>query len=150
MADGSHLAIDLITPGDRVLAYNVASQTWRPQTVLDQWSTLDVGYMTQLTLTDGANVDATDHHRFWVESDQTWTDIDSLHAGDVLLSPAGEVIVDQVSTGELAFTTVYELTVEGDHNFTVQAGDHDLLVHNCGDDDDDDDRDDDDLSLIHI
>ena len=131
MANGTHRAIELIEPGDHVLAYDTVAAQWRPQLVVDQWSAIDHGHMSQVTIDDGSTMIATDHHLFWVESEQSWTTISDLTAGDTLLTPKGTVTVATSVTGPVASTLVWELTVENDHNFTVHAGGHDLLVHNA-------------------
>jgi len=127
---GNHKPIEAIEPGDVVTSYDVDTSSWVAATVTAQWSAIDDGVIGTIELDDGSNVSATDHHRFWVESSQAWTELDLLNPGDVLLSPQGEQTVASISLSTPATTRVWELTVADTHNFTVQAGTSDLLVHN--------------------
>jgi len=134
MGNGLLKPIEDIEPGDYVLAHDLETNQWRPQLVLDQWSHLDDGHMATVTIADGTTVTATDHHLFWNETDQTWTELDSVEQGDALLTPTGPVQVMTLMVGDVNQTLVWELTVATDHNFTVSTGTVDLLVHNQGDD----------------
>ena len=130
MADGSLERIDAIEPGDWVISHNVDTSVWEPRLVVNQWSHLDRGPPATVTLADRSTVTATADHSFWVHSTQTWTELQWVQADDELLSPDGVVAVDSVAVGEPQDWIVWELTVEGNHNFTVMAGDTPLLVHN--------------------
>ncbi len=134
MADGSHLPIDLIEPGDRVMAADVATGVWSARTVVDQWSHLDRGSMATATLADGSQITATDHHLFWVASDGTWRELEDVAPGDHLLTPDGVTTVDAVEVTGPRSTLVWELDVAVDDTFTVSSGTADVLVHNapCG------------------
>ena len=134
MANGHHKHIDQITPGDMVLAYNTDTQQWSNREVINQWSYLDTDQMATLTLTDGSQVSATDHHPFWVADSDAWVDAEDLQPGDNLLTPGGVTTVAEIDLWDSNPTLVWELTVATDHTFTVAAGEHDLLVHNnvCG------------------
>jgi len=130
MADGSHRRIDAIEPGDRVLSHNFDTSVWEPKQVLDQWSHPDRGPPATVTLADGSRVTGTDDHLFWVGNTGSWTELQWLQPGDQLLTPAGAVSVQSAVTGPGHDWLVWELTVADNHNFTVAAGRHDLLVHN--------------------
>ncbi len=132
MANGSHKPINLIAPGDMVRAFNTDTGLWSDRLVLDQWSHLDTDEMATLTLVDGGQVSATDHHQFWVNSRGEWVDAEDLVPGDLLLTPEGVTAVDNVDLWDTNGTLVWELTVDIDHTFTVQAGNNDVVVHNCG------------------
>lgn len=131
MADGSYTAIDLIWPGDDVIAYDLETETWGAQEVLDQWSHPDTGALSTVELVDGTTVTATDDHRFWVATTQTWTELQFVQPGHALLAPTGLVTVAAVSTTAPQNSTVWELSVANDDNFTVSTGTSDLLVHNA-------------------
>ena len=131
MADGSYTAIDLIWPGDDVIAYDLETETWGAQEVIDQWSHPDTGALSTVELVDGSTVTATDDHRFWVDTTQTWTELQYVQPGHTLLAPTGLVTVAAVSTTAPQNSTVWELTVANDNNFTVSTGTADLLVHNA-------------------
>ena len=130
MANGGYKAINEIGPGDFVMAHDLETGEWRAQEVLDQWSHLDDGHMASVTINDGSEVTATDHHLFWVDNDQAWVELDQVEPGDELLTPNGTVEVSDVVVTPAADALVWELTVANDHNFTVHTGTSDLLVHN--------------------
>lgn len=135
MADGSYLAIDMIRPGDRVIAANTTTDVWSSRPVLDQWSHLDDGRMATATLTDGSTVTATDHHQFWVASDGAWVELDDVRPGDFHLTPDGVTEVAALQVSNRQDTMVWELDIAIDDTFTVHTGTHDVLVHNqdpCG------------------
>jgi len=130
MADGSRKAINLISVGDMVMAYNTDAAVWSPRMVLDQWSHLDTGEMATLTLIDGSEVSATDHHLFWVNDLGEWVEAEDLAPGDLLLTPGGVTTLAEVDLWDTDGTLVWELTVDIDHTFTVHTGTADVLVHN--------------------
>ena len=134
LADGTRVPIEVIEPGDRVLAHNLATGMWRAQPVLAQWSHVDDGRMATAWLDDGSSITATDHHQFWVDSDGRWVELDDVSAGDVLLTPDGATTVVSVEVAPPAETLVWELDVAIDDNFVVSTGTLDVLVHNadCG------------------
>ncbi len=130
MGDGTYERIDAIRPGDHVISHNFDTSVWEPQLVVDQWSHLDRGPPATLTLPDQSTVTATADHEFWVANTGTWTELQWVEPGDELLSPDGPVLVDAVTVGADDERLVWELTVQNNHNFTVVAGDTELLVHN--------------------
>lgn len=130
MADGSRQRIDLIEPGDLVLAADEATGVWSSRAVIDQWHHLDDGVMATVTLSDGSQVTATDHHQFWVQSDGAWVELDQVKPGDILLTPDGVTEVASVELTDPKRTLVWELDVAIDDTFTVFTGGEDLLVHN--------------------
>ena len=140
LGDGEYRSIELIEPGDLVMAYDLETETWGPQEVLDQWSHPDDGPLSTITVSDGTTVTATDDHLFWNESTRSWTELQHITAADRVFGPAGVHPVVAVSTSAPQNTTVWELHVAEDNNFAVSTGTTDLLVHNaepsCGDDDD--------------
>ena len=68
LRDGVYRPIEMIEPGELVVTYDTATQTWSRQEVLDQWSGVHVGAMASVVLGDGVSITSTDDHRFWVES----------------------------------------------------------------------------------
>lgn len=130
MADGSLQRIDTIRPGDRVLSHDLDTSVWEPRLVLQQWSLVDRGPPATVTLTDGSSVTATADHRFWRLDPGDWVELQDVSPGDRFLTPDGAVEVAAIAVGEAQPWTVWELTVEDNHNFAVVAGDHELLVHN--------------------
>jgi len=130
LASGDYRAIEDIEIGDEVLSYDTDAETWVGALVINHWSAIDDGVMTTATLEDGAQISATDHHRFWAASLNAWIPLDQAD-GVSFLSPTSTPAVAQIHNAEPTQTLVWEMTVQGTHNFTVQAGAHDLLVHNC-------------------
>ena len=132
MADGSHVPIELVVPGDRVLTYNTGSGVWSGNQVLDQWSGVHTREMVTVTLTDGSSVQSTDDHLFWVSSATgEWVEADQLEAGDLLLTPDGVTPVVAVTVHAPEPLVVWELDTAEDDTFAVKAGSVDLLVHNA-------------------
>ena len=130
MADDTYTRIDEIRPGDQVLSHDFDTSTWEPGLVVEQWSHPDRGPPTTVELSNGSSVTATDHHLFWDAANHEWAQIQHFTTGDQLLTPNGPVQVDNVTQAPAAEWTVWELTVLGNHNFTVRMGEHDVLVHN--------------------
>lgn len=130
LADGTRRPIEAVRPGDIVLAYDAAGDTWAPRPVLRQWSYLDTDEMATVRLTDGSTVTATDHHRFWSATRGRFTAADTLYPGERLQTPGGPVVVGAVREWPSGPTLVWELTVAVDHTFAVYAGDHAIAVHN--------------------
>ena len=130
MADGSLQPIEHVEPGDFVLAADPVTGEWSSQLVLDQWSHLDDGHLATAFFTDGSQITATDHHRFWVESSGAWVELDDVAAGDYLLTPNGVTSVAATIIHPVADTLVWELDTAGPDTFTVNTGTSDVLVHN--------------------
>ena len=130
MSNGTHKAIQLIEPGDRVLGHDLDASQWQSVEVIDQWSHVDVGHLATVSLSDGSRVTATDHHQFWVVSKVSWLELEDITTGDLLLAPAGVTSVAGVSVHPVADTLVWELDTDGSDNFVVHTGTKDLLVHN--------------------
>ena len=130
MADGTYRAIDQIRSGDLVLAADETTGVWSERVVLDQWSHQDNGQMATVTLADGSQVTATDHHQFWVSNDGAWVDLEDVQTGDSLLTPEGVTEVLGVVLSAPTNTLVWELDVAIDNTFAVHTGTADVLVHN--------------------
>ena len=130
LSDGSYLRIDLIEPGDEVMSFNFATESWEARTVLDQWSHPDQGRSATVSFEDSSTITATDDHRFWRSNADEWTMLEAVGGGDELLAPSGAVAVEDVVVRPAHDWTVWELTVEQNHNFVVSSGSVDVLVHN--------------------
>jgi len=131
MGTGELRPIELIEPGDYVLAADPLTGQWSTELVLNQWSYLDADQLTTATLADGSTITATDHHLFWVGSDQEWIELEYVTTGDQLLTPTGVTAVANVITHQQTETLVWELDTAGPDTFTVHTGTTDLLVHNA-------------------
>lgn len=130
LADGSYRAIEHIQPGDVVVGRDPATGVFSNERVLDQWSHLDTGQMVTVSLDDASSVTATDHHKFWLESDLRWRELVEVSSFDRLLSRSGPVEVASVRVHPHSNTLVWELDVAGPDTFHVSTGTTDLLVHN--------------------
>lgn len=131
MADGTHRAIERVEVGELVASFDVDSENWVNGEVVGTWAGIDNGVIGTIMLSDGAEIAATDHHRFWVSSKRAWVRLVDVEPGDLLLTPQGTPQVTSVRLARAASTVVFELDIAGPDNFTVQADEHDLLVHNC-------------------
>jgi hypothetical protein len=81
-----------------------------------------------ITLTDGGKVAVTSEHPFYTP-DRGWVESGNLKVGDKLLQRTGQTIIVSSITHQQTTTTVYNFSVENDHNYYVGASS--LLVHNC-------------------
>ncbi len=123
--------IELVEPGDLVLAADPVSGVWSYESVLDQWSHVDDGRLVTAVLVDGSEITATDDHLFWVDSDGAWVELDDVGPGDSLLTPDGVATVAHVVLWPQANQLVWELDTTGPDTFTVHAATNDVLVHNA-------------------
>ncbi|KPI17800.1 RHS repeat-associated core domain containing protein-containing protein [Actinobacteria bacterium OV450] len=133
MADGTSKRIQDVAPGDEVLATDPISGETAPKTVTADILTQDDKTYVELTVatTDGDQIiTTTDHHRFWSESDQAWTDAGEVQIGTAFRNDAGaRVEVVRTQTYEARQPT-YNLTVSDLHTYYVIAGATPVLVHN--------------------
>ena len=128
MADGTTKPIAEIEIGDMVLAYDPETGERGPREVTHLWVHQD--QMLDLDL-DGARVTTTEDHPFWNATDRTWQDAQLLDSGDLVLTADGGTVTVAGLDWSTTFTgTAYNLTVDDIHTYYVQAGDHEILVHN--------------------
>lgn len=129
MADGSASAIRDVAVGDEVLAFNPETGANEPARVVRTFVHEDVD--TLVVTTDDGEITTTAHHPFHVDG-RGYTPAGELHEGDQLRTPeGGHVTVLRLhSTGRRQ--TVYNLEVEGLHNYHVGTGSFTwVLVHNA-------------------
>ena len=81
-----------------------------------------------ITASDGAKVTVTEEHPFYVAG-LGWVMSGDLKLGDQLAQRDGSSTTITAISVQAADTTVYNFTVEGDHNYYVTEAQ--LLVHNC-------------------
>lgn len=128
MADGTSRAIQDVAVGDEVMAFNAETGTNEAAKVSRTFVHEDVE--TLVVRTEQGEVTTTATHPFYVEG-RGFTPAGELHEGDRLRTPDG----DQVVVQSIQFTgrrqTVYNIEVEGLHNYHVatEAGTW-VLVHN--------------------
>ena len=82
--------------------------------------------MIHLRLSDGTQVDGTATHRFWSVTRGDWFAARDLRVGESLRTPSGTVRVDEARV-EAVLTPVFNLEVEGAHEFFVGHGQASLL-----------------------
>jgi RHS repeat-associated protein len=129
LVDGSARPIEDVGAGGEVAALDVESGVVVGGEVVDTYVRGDAPVLVVGTV-PGELVTTADHP-FWVESDASWVSAAELVVGDVLRGVDG-VLVPVVSLTVTGGTeTVYNLQVEGLHNYFVYAGDTPLLVHNA-------------------
>ncbi len=133
MADGTPRAIQDVAVGDEVLAFNPETGANEPARVARTFVHDDVD--TLIVTTDQGTVTTTANHPFYVEG-RGYTPAGELHEGDQLRTPEGGLVavLGLQSTGRRQ--TVYNLEVEGLHNYHVGSDTSAwVLVHNddaCG------------------
>ncbi|MGW3201457.1 polymorphic toxin-type HINT domain-containing protein [Streptomyces sp. NPDC001118] len=139
MADGSHLPIEQVREGDRVLAADPATGRQQQEPVTALITGQGEKHLVDITVQSDhgpSKVTATDEHPFWADDLEAWAAADQLQPGAWLRTGAGtRVQVSAVRTWTAPDQTVRNLTVGDLHTFYVMAGSTPLLVHNangCG------------------
>lgn len=132
MADGTKEEIELVVVGDGVLATDTETGSTAAREVESVTAGTGDRTLVEVVTTDGGVVVATDGHPIWEVCGQAWMEAVDLEPGDLLLGVDGELVeVADVVVAE-EWTTVHNLTVDGDHTYSVVAGDDTILTHNCG------------------
>lgn len=119
--------IEKIRIGDKVWAKNLTTGKNELRTVTGLVSKHTDQVMT-ITVAGGAKVTVTDEHPFYVTG-LGWVMSGDLKVGDPLAQRDGSSTTIAAISVKPADTTVYNFTVDGDHNYYVT--DAQLLVHNC-------------------
>ncbi|MFE1826186.1 RHS repeat-associated core domain-containing protein [Streptomyces yangpuensis] len=136
LADGTRKNIEDIALGDEVLSTDPSTGREVARPVVGTIVTEDDKKFVDLTVRkagsdqSGALV-STVTHPFWVAAENRWVDAGDLAPGMLLSTPdSGDVAVVAVRAFEKKQRT-HDLTVEGIHDYYVNAGEFPLLVHNC-------------------
>ncbi|HEX2903363.1 MAG TPA: polymorphic toxin-type HINT domain-containing protein [Jatrophihabitans sp.] len=137
LGDGSVKAIRDVRPGDRVKTFANDRRSVGIKRVL-QVMVKNEGSLLDLTIAgphrSTSVVHTTANHPIWSTSRSKWVDADKLGAKDRLLSPLGVNVIVQQKTPVSGKSDMWDLTVEGDHDFFVTSTDDQreaVLVHNC-------------------
>jgi hypothetical protein len=130
MADGTSKPIKDVELGDRVMAEDPETGERGPRKVVDLIRHSGPHTMVAVRLADGATIDATDRHPFWVKTRGSWVDAIDLAEGDIVVTAAGRQVVVEGVGIRAADLTAYNLTVDDLH--TYFARDDAVLVHNAG------------------
>jgi RHS repeat-associated protein len=139
MADGTHLPIEDVELGDRVLASDPETgQTGAEEVVATiigegRKVLVDIRVEAEPELPgDGAAlVTATAGHPFWVPELDRWLPASDLHPGHGLQAAGGGTLRVTAVRYRSQPATVHNLTVANVHTYYVQTGDGDVLTHNC-------------------
>lgn len=119
--------IEDIKVGDRVWAKDLDTGESHLRTVTGLFQK-HADQVMSITVADGAKVTVTDEHPFYVTG-EGWVMSGDLRVGDRLAQRDGTSTTIRSIEVAPADTTVYNFTVEGDHNYYVTEAQ--LLVHNC-------------------
>jgi RHS repeat-associated protein len=135
MADGSTKAISTLKPGDKVKSTDTKTGKTKGSTasaVLVNHDT-DLYDLTVHTVKGDEVIHTTAHHLFYDKTTHSWVQAAKLHHGDQLTTDDGTAVtVAGGTTPAESSGDMWDLTVNGDHDFYVKAGDSAVLVHNCG------------------
>ena len=128
--------IEQVVKGDHVLGLDVDSRKGAVGTVTDWFVNRDID-LADVTVRDAAGkttvLHTTQHHPFWVEGAVPgWLDAGTLEPGDILHTASGDKAVVEAVQSFTGAQDMYDLTVEGLHNFYVSTGSAAVLVHNAG------------------
>ena len=144
-------AIETVDPGTKVYACDVSTGEWTLKRVLKRFTHHYEGDIITIRLGQ-ITIQATGNHPFYVlhgerllsrplpqdipkEEQRTtgrgrWVEARDLNEGDVLKDKSGEGLIITGLSSRYEETVVYNLDVEGHHNYAVdQKG---ILVHNKG------------------
>ncbi|MEU7519467.1 polymorphic toxin-type HINT domain-containing protein [Kitasatospora aureofaciens] len=140
LADGTSQAIETLQTGDQVQATDPTTGKTEPKPVTHTIRTPDDEHFTDLTLQATAstsdsrkaeNLTSTQHHPFWDQTTQRWTNASELHTGDELRTADGRTLtVLTVRNYDTNPQAAYDLTVADRHTYYVLAGATPVLVHN--------------------
>jgi hypothetical protein len=134
MADGTTKPLDQIQVGDRVEATDPQTGAKSAQTVTAVWINHDTDLMdvTVKTATGTSVVHATQHHLFWDQNRNTWTEADQLTSGDQLHTDNGQAATVTSTVIVPGAADMWDLTVQTTHDFyVVTTNTTAVLVHNC-------------------
>ena len=128
LADGSSKSIEDIETDDEVLAYNPDTDLTEKRRIVRSYAHKDKSTY-DVVIKDGTKVTATSEHPLMVER-KGFIPVNQIEKGDLLVRPDGTTIevLSIYATGEVA--SVYNVEVEGLHNYYVRAGATWLLAHN--------------------
>ncbi len=144
-------AIDTVTPGTMVYAFDLKTEEWKLQSVLQRQSHPFAGDMITIQI-GPISVEATGNHPFFVlhgahlasrpvpqdlptnesvyAGGGKWVEARDLRVGDVLITRGRQEVSITEVTNRFTITEVYNLNVDNNHNYAVdEIG---ILVHNKG------------------
>ena len=120
--------IEDINIGDKVYTINLDNNQRELKTVKDKYEGVTTE-MFELTINDEI-VRATPRHQFYIV-DKGWVRAYNLVEGDRLVSKGEEMVISHIEhKTNLNKVPIYNLTVDGNHNYLVTK--YEILVHNAG------------------
>jgi RHS repeat-associated protein len=136
MANGSTKPLNQIQVGDQVEATDPATGAKSAQTVTAVWINHDTDLMN-VTVTIGGVVTvihATQHHLFWDNTRNNWTEADNLTPGDQLHTDNGQTATVVGTVVIPGAADMWDLTITTTHDFNILLanGSTAVLVHNNG------------------
>jgi hypothetical protein len=133
MADGTTRPIEQVQIGDEVTATDPATGTTTAEPVTALHLNQDTNFV-DLTVHNATGsttaIHTTQHHPFWDDTRDAWTDAVGLRPGDKLHTTNGD---EATVTAVRSFTglhPMYNLTINHIHTYYVLAGGTPVLVHN--------------------
>lgn len=112
-----------------VYSFDHSIQKLRPFKITNAFETKRVTQLVEVTLDNGEKVMCTPDHRFMLR-DGSYKEAQHLGIQETLMSLNIDQRVVSVTLIEVEETPVYDLTVDGSHNFALAAG---VFVHNSKD-----------------
>lgn len=115
--------------GESLWAYSVDSKgDFVPGKITDVFETGEVTNLCKITLDNGKTITCTPDHLFMARSGE-WVEAGNIAPGELLVGkgPTSERVVENILKNVFP-TKVYDLTIEGVHNFLVEDS---VIVHNC-------------------
>ena len=102
---------------------------------IDEWRQVTSGAvtgivneLTEVGTSSGCRVPSTGDHKFYDAGSNTTIEANSIRLGDLLITPDDEDVVTSINTIDCDDEIpVYDITVEGNHNFYANG----ILVSNC-------------------
>jgi hypothetical protein len=137
LAAGKTAAISKLHKGDEVIATNTKTGKTTAQTVAAVLVHHDTNrYDLRVQTAQGtAVVQTTSSHLFWDADSHRWIKAAALRYGTHLRTPgSGTATALSGWTPRDSSGWMWDLTIPGDHDFYIQAGTANVLVHNCGED----------------
>lgn len=137
LADGTTKPIKDVKPGDNVQSTDPQTDTTTAEPVTATIVTPDDRQFTDLTLGSSskpsATITSTQHHPYWDETTQRWTNAADVQVGDQLRAADGALLtVEATRNYETQPQEARDLSVAELHTYYVLAGATPVLVHNCG------------------
>jgi hypothetical protein len=133
LADGRTTPIDHVRIGDRVLTTDPATGKSKAErvTAISLERDSDLLDLTLRTRAGESVVHTTEHHLFYDLTTRRWTEAGQLRAGERLYTPGGGLDSVVALHAIRASAEMWDLTVNGEHDFYIAAPPSTVLVHNC-------------------